>query len=109
MSLFALLVLVHLLADYPLQGDFMAKAKNPSTPIPGVPWYTLMGSHAFIHAAFVHLLTGSAICGAVEAGAHFAIDYAKCRNLIGYNADQLLHIACKLGYVLFLGAFPHAD
>lgn len=29
----------HALCDYPLQGDFLAKAKNRAAPLPGVPWY----------------------------------------------------------------------
>ena len=37
MILFWLMV-GHALADYPLQGDFLAKAKNRTAPIPGVPW-----------------------------------------------------------------------
>lgn len=38
-ALFAALVAGHALADYPLQGDFLARAKNRAAPIPGVPWF----------------------------------------------------------------------
>jgi hypothetical protein len=34
-----LLLVDHALADYPLQGDFLARAKNHTAPIPGISWY----------------------------------------------------------------------
>jgi hypothetical protein len=37
--LFGALVAAHALCDYPLQGDFLARAKNRAAPIAGVPWY----------------------------------------------------------------------
>lgn len=43
----------HALADYPLQGDFLSKAKNRTAPIPGVPWQQALGAHVVIHGAFV--------------------------------------------------------
>lgn len=99
---FAWLVVLHLLCDYPLQGDFMAKAKNHKTAIPGVPWYTLMASHAFIHAAAVAMLTGSYLCVCLEFFSHFLIDTLKCEGEISYNTDQALHIGMKACYVLLL-------
>lgn len=33
------LVAGHALADYPLQGDFLARAKNRTAPIAGFPWW----------------------------------------------------------------------
>jgi hypothetical protein len=96
----ALLVVAHLLADYPLQGDFMAKAKNCTAPFPGVPWQTILLSHAAIHAGFVWLITGSVWCAAFELVAHTYIDHAKCKGYIGFNADQALHIACKVAYAI---------
>jgi hypothetical protein len=52
------LLTAHALADYPLQGDFLSKAKNRMAPIPGVPWRQALGAHAFIHAGAVALITG---------------------------------------------------
>lgn len=95
-SLLFLLLVWHALADYPLQGDFLAKAKNRMAPIPGVPWYQALGAHALIHAGGVALLTGSLALGVAELVAHFLIDDAKCRGRIGFNADQGLHFACKV-------------
>lgn len=96
MSILALLILAHLLADYPLQGDFMAKAKNPLAPIPGCPWLTILLSHAAIHAGFVWLITGVWWLAAIELFVHALTDYAKCRNEIGFNTDQAIHIGCKV-------------
>jgi hypothetical protein len=95
-TLLFLLLVWHALADYPLQGDFLAKAKSRSAPIPGVPWYQALGAHALIHAGGVVLLTGSLMLGVGELIAHFLIDDAKCRGRIGFNTDQALHVACKV-------------
>lgn len=94
-TLLAALVAAHALCDYPLQGDFLAKAKNHLTPIPGVPWYQALGAHAAIQGAAVGLLTGVPALGLAEALAHARIDYLKCDGRIDFNADQSLHIACK--------------
>lgn len=103
MILLAVLVVAHLLADYPLQGDFMAKAKNCMPPFPGVPWFTVLLSHAAIHAGFVWLITGSSVCAGFELAAHTGIDWTKCRGRISFNVDQALHLLCKAGYVVFIG------
>lgn len=97
--LFALLV-GHALADYPLQGDFLARAKNRTAPIPGVPFYQALGAHALIHGGFVAAITGSLWLGLAEVVAHALIDDAKCTGKIGFNTDQFLHLACKLLWVL---------
>lgn len=88
-----------MLADYPLQGDFLSKAKNRATPMPGVPWYQALGAHAVIHGAAVVLVTGVWWLGLLEAACHAWIDDAKCTGKIGFNADQALHVMCKLIWV----------
>lgn len=98
MILFWLLV-GHALADYPLQGDFLAKAKNRAAPIDGVPWGQALAAHALIHAGFVVAVTGSLWLGLAEFVAHAIIDDAKCRGRIGFNSDQLLHVMCKVAWV----------
>ncbi|WP_208452768.1 DUF3307 domain-containing protein [Burkholderia gladioli] len=95
-ELFAAMLVGHAIADYPLQGDFLARAKNRAFPIPGVPWYQALGSHALMHGGAVWLLTGSVWLGMAEAAAHALIDDAKCTGKIGFNQDQSLHAACKL-------------
>lgn len=94
----------HALADYPLQGDFLAKAKNRTAPIPGVPWYQALGAHALIHGGVVAALTGVLWLGVAEAVAHFIIDDAKCRGRIDFNQDQALHLAFKAAWVLIAWA-----
>lgn len=95
-----LLIAAHFVADYPGQGDFLAKAKNVTAPIPGVPWLQALVAHAFIHSGAVLLVTGSLWFAAIELVAHAGIDHAKCRGCISFNADQALHIACKVAYVV---------
>lgn len=101
-TLFALLLVGHALADYPLQGDFLARAKNRTAPIPGVPWYQALFAHAAIHGGFVGVITGSVWLGLAEFVIHAAIDDAKCRGWISYNTDQALHIACKTLWVAII-------
>lgn len=100
----AYLLAAHALADYPLQGDFLAKAKNRTAPIPGVPWWQALAAHSAIHAGFVLAITGSLACAAVELIAHAITDDAKCRGRISYNADQAIHVACKLAYAAWVAA-----
>lgn len=96
--IFALLVFAHSLADYPLQGDFLSKAKNKWAPIAGVPWWQALGAHAVIHAGFVYIITGSLALALAEFVSHALIDHNKCAGRIGFNTDQLLHVGCKLAW-----------
>lgn len=98
MELSILLVLFHYLGDYPLQGDFLSKAKNHLNPLHGVPWTSALEAHAFIQAGLVFLLTGQLWAFFVELAAHAYIDYLKCGRKISYALDQLLHILCKCIY-----------
>jgi hypothetical protein len=105
------LVAGHALADYPLQGDWLSKAKNHTVDsVPGESiWFGALLCHSWIHALAVLLATGSLGLASAELVAHFVIDYAKCSGRIGYNTDQTLKIACKLawfGLFLFMKAFP---
>jgi hypothetical protein len=105
----------HAMADYPLQGDFLAKAKNRTAPIPGVPWIHGLFWHSVIHGGFVGLITGSAVLGVLETWVHMVIDDAKCAgwfslnrfgptdevsaNTRAFHVDQILHVACKVLWV----------
>lgn len=91
-----LLLAAHALCDYPLQGDFLARGKNHKAPLPGVPWYQCLAAHALIHGGAVSLITGSLGLGIAETLAHAAIDYGKSTGLYGFDADQALHVGCKL-------------
>lgn len=90
------LVAGHAIADYPLQGDFLAKAKNRVAPIPGFPWWQALGAHAAIHGGFVAIITGIWWLAIAEAAVHFVTDDAKCRGWLTLNQDQAIHIACKV-------------
>lgn len=99
----ALLLIWHAIADYPLQGDFLASAKNRFRPIPGVPWQWALGAHAAIHAGGVWLITDSAALGLLQFVAHAAIDDWKCRESdriegalllrLAFHLDQFAHLA----------------
>jgi hypothetical protein len=93
------LIAAHALCDYPLQGDFLAKAKNRSTPIPCVPWWQALGAHAAIHGGAVGLITGVWWLGLLEFAAHFLIDDLKCRGRLSFNGDQAAHLICKVVWV----------
>jgi hypothetical protein len=97
--LFLKLAVGHFLADYPLQGDFLAAAKNHRKPIPGVPWYQPLAAHSAIQAGMVWLVTGKLWLAGVEFVLHAGIDWAKCNGSISFNQDQGCHLLCKLAYV----------
>jgi len=88
----------HAVADYPLQGDWLSKAKNPTLNLVAgqTIWPLALMSHAAIHAGAVKLATGSWVLAAAEFSAHTFIDFVKCRGIISYNQDQAAHIGCKL-------------
>lgn len=98
MTLFYLLA-AHGVCDYPLQGDFLARGKNHTAPLPGVPWYQCLIWHAMIHAGAVALITGSLWLGIAEFIAHCLIDFGKCSGWFGFNTDQALHVVCKIAWV----------
>lgn len=100
-----LLIAGHAIADYPLQGDFLAKAKSRVSPIPGFPWWQALGAHAAIHGGFVAAITGLWWLFIPEAVIHFVTDDAKCRGKINLNQDQAIHLACKAAWVVVAGFF----
>lgn len=91
------MLVVHAVADYPLQGDWLSRAKNHTLSlVPGeVICLGALASHAAIHAGGGWLVTGSAVLAFAEVVAHAAIVFAKCDGRISYNLDQGLHVACK--------------
>lgn len=105
-----LLLVAHAVCDYPLQGDFLAKAKNERAPIAGVPWQQAMTAHCLIHAGAVYLITGSSLLAVMEFCVHLITDRAKCCGHIGFTADQTIHYVCKIAWafmaVVFGGKLP---
>lgn len=105
-SFLFLLLVGHALADYPLQGAFIARFKNRNTdnPFPdeGHPWVTLLLAHCFIHAGFVFMITGVLWLALIELVLHFVIDVLKNECKISFRTDQILHVVCKVVYVLII-------
>jgi hypothetical protein len=98
--LFKLLV-GHAIADFPLQGEFLAQAKCKDG-VPGVPWQMALAWHSLIHGGFVFVATGSVEYGLLETLLHYYIDWIKCLGFSSFKIDQWLHIACKLLYLVLI-------
>ncbi|BCG50210.1 DUF3307 domain-containing protein [Ralstonia phage RP13] len=97
-----LLIFAHSLADYPLQGDFLAQGKNRNTPVGKMFWPYCLSSHAIIHAGFVLLITGNITFAIAEFFIHGITDWLKCENKINMFVDQFIHYACKFAYVAII-------
>jgi len=91
-----LLLFAHALADYPLQGPFLSEAKSRNTAIGKLFWPHALFAHSMIHGGFVFLLTGSLILACAEIAIHAYTDFLKCEGVITLNADQAMHVVCKL-------------
>lgn len=89
------IILCHLIGDYALQQDFIAKTK-------GSNWY-----HLFVHCAlycvpFV-VVYGIDIRVLVIFASHFVIDAGKARyGVISYKLDQVLHYFFAVAIYLLL-------
>lgn len=109
-TLFILLLFWHFLADYPLQGDFLARAKDLTSPIAGIPWWQAMFAHCAIHAGGVYLLTGSVVLLFCELVVHAITDMVKCAltsttscprvRAHYFNQDQFIHVLSKAVWVV---------
>lgn len=96
LHLFAWLLIGHFIADFALQSDFLAQAKNRTTELGKMFWPYGLVAHATIHAAFVFLFTGMLTLAIAELILHAKIDDQKCIGKIDLKTDQNLHFACKL-------------
>lgn len=92
------LMVCHALADYPLQGDFIARAKNRHTDVGAVHWPYALFAHGLIHGGGVAAVTGSVALGCVEAIVHALTDFWKCEGKLSLKQDQFIHIGCKVVY-----------
>ena len=99
---FAFMVFAHFLADFPLQGDFMAMAKNRHTAQGKDIWRWVLSGHSIIHGGFVMLISGSLTLGIIETVIHYQIDKAKCNDELTFSQDQNIHIWCKAAYASIL-------
>jgi hypothetical protein len=103
LALFAAFAVMHALADFPLQGDYIAKQKSRRHADSLSVWIIALSAHCIIHAGAVWLVTGSLAFGFAELALHALIDICKGEGKFGLIADQLLHLACKLAYAMLLG------
>lgn len=99
--LFVLLA-AHSLADYPLQGDFLANGKNRNTELGKLFWPYCLSSHALIHGGFVFIITGNIYLGLAESIIHAATDWLKCEKKISMFTDQVIHYLCKIVWVFII-------
>jgi hypothetical protein len=99
-TLLFLLIFGHALADYPLQGEFLAIAKNRNTPLGKQFWMHALPAHAMIHGGFVLLITSSIWLALAEVLIHGATDFLKCEGKISLNTDQAIHIGCKIVWAI---------
>lgn len=91
-----LLVAAHALCDYPLQGDFLARAKDRNTDLGKLFWPHALFAHSMIHGGAVLLITGLLPLAIAEVCIHAFTDWLKCEKRIGLNADQAIHLLCKI-------------
>ncbi|MGL4400672.1 MAG: DUF3307 domain-containing protein [Luteolibacter sp.] len=101
-AVFAAFVVMHALADFPLQGDYIAKQKSRAQADSFSVWVIALSAHCVIHAGGVWLVSGSLALGIAELGAHALIDGYKGEGKFGMVADQILHLACKVVYTVLL-------
>ncbi len=73
-EMFFAMLIGHAIADYPLQGDFLARGKNHRNPSPGMAWWIILPMHSLIHAGAVWAVTGSSALGLAEFAVHCVID-----------------------------------
>ncbi len=102
LALFAAFVVIHALADFPLQGDYIAKQKARRHADSKSTWIVALAAHSIIHAGGVWLISGSLAFGFVELVLHSLIDTGKGEEKFGLVTDQLLHVNCKLAYTLLI-------
>ena len=100
-TLFAILLCMHFLLDFAIQGDFVAKHK--ARIVEGRSnefWKWVLTAHAASHTLPVLLLTNSLILGLVMFISHFVIDFLKCEQKLNFNQDQILHILVIVAIVV---------
>jgi hypothetical protein len=102
LALFAAFVIAHALADFPLQGDYLARQKCRRQATGQADWIVALAAHSVIHAGGVWLVSDSLAFAAAEFVLHGLIDLGKGEGKYGLVVDQLLHLTCKLAYALIL-------
>ncbi len=101
-GLFFAFAIAHALADFPLQGDYLAREKERNPTKNPRDWIIALTAHSLIHGGGVWLVSGSALLGFAEVCLHWLIDLGKGEKKFDIVTDQLLHLGCKAGYVAFM-------
>lgn len=101
-ELFAGFLVMHVLADFPLQGDYLARQKSRKNASSRTDWIVALNAHCVIQAGGVWLISGSLGFALAEWLLHGLIDFGKGEGKFGIAVDQSLHLACKLAYTLLL-------
>jgi len=106
LQMFFALAIGHALADFPLQGEYLALGKNRryleklGDPLrPPQIWVSCMGAHCLIHSGAVWAVTGSSLLALIEFVLHWTLDTVKCAGRTNYTQDQAMHLVCKALYV----------
>ena len=103
-SLF-LLVCLHFLADFPLQGEYMAREKSPkgrplgrmeNAEAPNQEWWLIMAGHCAIHSLMAYLVTYSLWLAVFMFVTHYMIDCRRCYQQITFLMDQMAHFVIIL-------------
>ncbi|MCX6876478.1 MAG: DUF3307 domain-containing protein [Verrucomicrobia bacterium] len=102
LALFAAFAIMHTLADFPLQGDYLARQKSRKQAGSRSEWLIALLAHCVIQAGGVWVVSGSLAFAAAELLLHGLIDLGKGEGKFGMATDQLLHLLCKLAYALLL-------
>lgn len=102
LALFFAFAIAHALADFPLQGEYLAKSKVRRTARDRQEWFIALTAHSLIHGGAVWLISGSPVLGAAEVVLHGLIDFGKGEEKFDLATDQVLHLTCKAGYVVAL-------
>ena len=107
-ALFFAFAIAHALADFPLQGDYLAGMKVRSQANNAQEWFISLTAHSLVQAGGVWIVSGSALLAGAELCLHWLIDFGKGEGKFGYMTDQVLHLACKATYVavMVLGLLP---
>lgn len=87
------LILCHMIGDYVLQNDFIAKTK-------GSNWWHLL-AHCFLYSLPFYIAFGFGLQLPVIIGTHIIVDALKARwQKINYIEDQLMHMLTLMIYLI---------
>ena len=105
--IFFALLIAHSLGDHPLQGDYVAVYKNRHVkppkeldPLQPSVWFHCLTAHALIHGGLVWIVLDSPVFALIEVILHWIIDALNAEGWTNIHVDQMLHILCKVGFVL---------